>query len=264
LQHWHNKKSGWPSWRQGFTLLELLAVIATIAILASLLLPILSKAKLKAQRTRCFSNLRQLGLAWEIYFHENGDALVPSFPDAREVWVKGNMAIPAEAGDCDLIRQGKLYPYARDVGIYHCPSDQGVPSGGTTLPSVRSYSMNSFMGGRPPGVGIIPETADAFVPFFAKDSDIRRPSEMWVMLDEDERSINDGFFITDPTAHIWMDFPANSARRHNSSFALNFADGHCEIWRLTDPRSLDVTTGETEQSGNLDLARLARGATSPK
>src|SRR5262249_27181962 len=110
----------------------------------------------------------------------------------------------------------------------------------------------------------IPDTAAGFVPFFAKDSDIRRPSEMWVLLDEDERSINDGFFITDPTAAVWFDFPAISNHRHGYSFALNFADGHSEVWRHTDPRNLLVTTNGVEQAGNKDLARLARATTVPK
>src|SRR5579859_299107 len=205
--------------RRGFTLVELLAVIATIAILAALLLPILSKAKIKAQRTACFSNLHQLGLAWTMYFHDNNGLLAESYPvNNPYVWVRGNMSLPNEAGNADLIRQGKLYPYNQNVGIYHCPTDKGVVSGGRTLATVRSYSMNSFMGARDPDLGSIPPTADNFVAFYAKDTDLRRPSELWVLLDEDERSINDGFFVTDPTAGMWIDFPAISAHRHSYSF----------------------------------------------
>jgi prepilin-type N-terminal cleavage/methylation domain-containing protein/prepilin-type processing-associated H-X9-DG protein len=63
------RERGWL--HHGFTLVELLVVIAVIAILAALLLPALAKAKASAQSAACKSNLRQLGLALNMYVHDN-------------------------------------------------------------------------------------------------------------------------------------------------------------------------------------------------
>ena len=248
-----------------FTLLELLAVIATISTLAALLLPVLGKAKTKALQTNCSANVHQLGLAWRMYHEENAGWLVESYPfNNSNVWVLGDMTRANEATNTDLIKAGKLFVFSRNPSIYRCPADPGVDIEGAHVMNVRSYSMNSFMGGRPPATPIIPARAAAFVPYFAKESEIPRPSENWVFVDEDQRSINDGFFIVDPTAHIWFDFPALAANRHNYGFSLTFADGHSEAWRSHDARSRTVERNETEQTGNMDLLRLARGASSVK
>lgn len=239
----------------GFTLIELLVVIAIIAILAALLLPALAKSKTKAQGILCMNNHRQLALAWRMYADDNDDRIPFAFvlaghPRSSQAWVQGILDYMAPATpdnwNPDLhIKKSPLMPYlGNNLGVWKCPADTSYGlAAGKRVPRVRSMSMNIWTGGR----GDTPtDLSGGWGPawrVYSKLSDMvdPGPSRTWVLLDEREDSINDGFFVVRmdgypamATTHM-VDYPAGY---HNRAGGFSFADGHSEIKKWKDPRTV--------------------------
>src|ERR1041384_7464207 len=134
----------------GFTLVELLVVIGIIAILIAILLPVLNKVKLLAERTACLSNQRQLATAWRMYCDDSHGWLPLGWPDpggradpptpptsAFVPWFLGG-AMGGGNTD-DAIKRGSVYKYLKTTKVYKCPGDKGLRK--------VSYGPNCYLNG---------------------------------------------------------------------------------------------------------------------
>jgi prepilin-type N-terminal cleavage/methylation domain-containing protein len=225
--------------RHGFPLIELSVVIAIIAILASLHLPALAKAKGQAWRVQCISNHKQLALTWTLYQDDYNGGLPSNVRGAPPRgsglnWVESTVhgATPGFIDTNAIIdpKRAGFAAYLKTLAIYRCPAERTIYRVGIRrVPKLRSYSMNDYLNGGAEQYAPIPP-----VTFYKRNSEFRRPAELFVFIDVEPLSICYTPFEI-PVVNTQNYFTAPGALHDKRAGVLSFADGHSESHRWKKP-----------------------------
>lgn len=161
--------------KRGFTLIEVLVVVAIISILAGFLFPVFAEAREKARATACLSNLRQLGNAYMLYVQDYDElfplgAQAPTRPGMRAFYSPPNLVASRSSPEhiAWYSSQGAnaVFPYTRSYQIWACPSGApadlipGDPAMQNLTPGVQptemSYTLNGLLGAASQGEVLYP------------------------------------------------------------------------------------------------------------
>jgi len=217
---------------RAFTLIELLVVIAIIAVLMAILLPALDRARDQARRIHCMHNVKTLSFAWLLYKDDNDDLLVGGMPGRTvDAWMfgpTGNDPDPIE--QCkEGLRRGKLYPYAKNVNVYKCPSDDRSKREG--MYTFGSFSVSGALNG---------EEKEWSNRHLIKYSEIKRPQDTFVFVEEiDPRGWNMGsWVVTKDFGNSWIDPVAIWHSKNRST--LGWADGSSTMHTWINQSTIDA------------------------
>ncbi len=211
----------------GFMLIELLVVIAVIAILAAVLLPALGKAKLTVQSADCISNLRQLGVATQLYWADNRENSFPLWTkvDATgKTWWFGWLGNGADGQRAFNLSSGALFPYLHGNDVRLCPllnaaaNPQFRPKGTNTI---FSYGCNRYIfaapGAPPAGTGRLARPTETCL--FADAASVDNFLQAQTLLKE-------WYYLDLETNYAGANNYPNAHFRHGQRADVTFADGH--------------------------------------
>jgi prepilin-type N-terminal cleavage/methylation domain-containing protein/prepilin-type processing-associated H-X9-DG protein len=269
----------------GFTLIELLVVVAIIAILASLLLPALHKAKESGTGAACVNDQRQMALMFLMYSEDNNNIMIGTVKmpvpqlgsgtfklDGGGFWPWTGTAAeanPTMSNILQAISMSPLFPYARNVNLFHCPGDlrYKLHAVGTVGWAFDSYSKPDGLNGE--GFG------RSMVNPIAKYSAIRIPSKSYVFVEDgDPRGRCEGTWAMFPDPDTAGTGSPQSiddvAIYHNNKSTLGFADGHALMHKWLDAKTIQrgrqcaagasgLSHNNGDSMGNRDARYMAEG-----
>jgi prepilin-type N-terminal cleavage/methylation domain-containing protein/prepilin-type processing-associated H-X9-DG protein len=227
--------------RRAFTLVELLVVIAIIGIISAMLLPVLGKGKLSAQRAACEGNLHQLGIATMLYWDDNGGQcfkLSYGVTNNGTIWWFGWLDGSQPEGHRPFdLSVGKLFPYLEGSDVRLCPVlNYRSPLFKLKATNVVfSYGYNGFLSpsNQPMNVSKIRSPAETTLfADAAQINDFQPPaSHTHPMLEE-------WYYLDNPTNYPSSGYYPHGHFRHSQRANVAFCDGHIGMETMV-PGSID-------------------------
>lgn len=237
-----------------FTLVELLVVIAIIAILAAMLLPVLTQAQLRGKRIQCLNNLRQMAIAAQVYTADNADfyPFAYYFDYTRNIMYCWDFTT---YGSSTRVDPGVLWQGQTNPKIQQCPSYNG--SANWYNNPYTGYNYNTSYIGHGQGESASDPTGQA-PPIPAKSAAVRHPAKT-ALFGDGQYSGGSEKFMRAPwpnpgDANFMGRYSGTQGFRHAGLSNVSFCDGHAGSWSACYTNNSDGAANVAPGTGFLSIS----------